>query len=164
MNKNMLSPLGFTFYVNKIPGFSHFCQSVTLPGINLGFTDRPTPFKSVPVYGDHIVFGEVTASFKVNEDLSNYIEIYNWMQGVGFPDEFNQFANIRNNGTNGQGIETDAYIMVHSSNMNPIMKIDIIDMFPTSLSDITMDSRDSQVEYVEATVTFKCLKYTFTPV
>lgn len=166
MNKNFLSPLGFTFHVKKLPGFTHFCQSVTLPGINLGFTDIPTPFKAVPVYGDHITHGEITATFKVNEDLSNYIEIYDWLQSIGFPDEFAQFRNAaaKERRLAGSGIESDAYIMIHSSNMQPLVRIDIQDMFPTNLSDITMDSRDSNVEYVEATVSFKCLRYQFTKV
>jgi len=32
------------------------------------------------------------------------------------------------------------------------------------LSDLTFDSRDTAVDYLEATASFKFLKYTFTPV
>jgi len=164
-NKNMLSPLGFSFHIKKLPEFNHFCQSVTLPGSTLGYTERATPFKTIPVYGDHLTFGELSAEFKVNEDMGNYIEIYNWLKGVGFPDEFQQYKTLANNKPeSGEGIESDAYIMVLSSNMQPIVRIDIEDMFPVSLSDLRWDSRDSAVEYIEATVQFKFLKYSFTSV
>jgi hypothetical protein len=163
-NKNMLSPLGFSFHVKKLPEFNHFCQSVTMPGATLGYTERPTPFKTVPVYGDHLTYGELTAEFKVNEDLGNYIQIYDWLKGIGFPDEFQQFKDISTDEKKlaGDGIESDAYIMVLSSNMQPVIRIDIEDMFPVSLSDLRWDSRDSSVEYIEATVSFKFLKYSFT--
>lgn len=165
-NKNMLSPLGFSFNIKKLPEFNQFVQSVTLPGINLGFTERPSPFKSIPVFGDHVTFTELSVTFKINEDLGNYIEVYNWMQGIGFPDKFDQHREIADPAKRitGDGLETDAYLMIMSSNMQPIIRIDIEDLFPVSLSDITLDSRDTQVEYIEATATFKFLKYSFTPV
>jgi hypothetical protein len=155
-NKNMLSPLGFSFHIKKLPEFNHFCQSVTMPGPELGYTERATPFKTIPVYGDHLVYGELTAEFKVNEDLGNYIEIYNWLQGVGFPDDFQQFKDISRPDAKleGSGVESDAYIMVLSSNMQPIVRIDIQDMFPVGLSELRWDSRDSGVEYIEAQVRF----------
>jgi hypothetical protein len=50
-----------------------------------------------------------------------------------------------------------------SSAMNPVMKIDFEDLFPVDLSGFTMDSRDTDIAYVEATATFKFKKYSFTP-
>ena len=164
INKNMLSPLGFTFNINKLPGFSEFVQSVTIPGVQLGFSERPSPFKQLPVYGDHLTYSELNATFKVNEDMSNYIEIFNWINGLGFPEGFEQYANLDtpDNNVSGSGVESDANIMVMSSAMNPIIRIDLQDLFPIALSDITMDSRDTNVEYIEATASFKFLTYRFT--
>ena len=62
----------------------------------------------------------------------------------------------------GEGIESDAYLMILSSNQNPIMKIDIEDLFPISISDLTFDSRDTNMDYLEASVNFKFKNYTFT--
>jgi hypothetical protein len=165
MNKNMLSPLGFSFNIKKLPEFNFFVQSVTLPGINLPFTEQPTPFKKIPIYGDHIDYGEMQVSFKINEDLGNYIEIFNWIRDLGFPNEYPEYARIAepNKQLTGDGIYSDAYLMILSSNQQPIIRIDIIDLFPTALSDITMDSRDTAIDYIEATVSFKFVNYTFTP-
>lgn len=166
MNKNMLSPLGFSFHIKKLPEFNFFVQSVTLPGVNFPPIDQPTPFKIVPRYGDHLVYGELAVTFKVNEDLGNYIELYNWLVGLSFPDNFDQYKNLAESDKQliGEGLESDSYLMIMSSAMNPLIRIDIEDLFPVALSDLTFDSRDTAVDYIEATASFKFLKYSFTPV
>lgn len=165
MNKNMLSPLGFSFNIQKLPEFNFFVQSITLPGITLPFTEQPTPFKKIPIYGDHIVYGELSVSFKVNEDLGNYIEIFNWIRGLGFPNEYPEYAQIsQEDPLTGGGVYSDAYLMVLSSNMQPTVRVDLIDVFPTALSDLSFDSRDGQVDYIEATVQFQFTNYTFTSI
>lgn len=166
MNKNMLSPLGFSFSIKKLPEFNFFVQSVTLPGVSFPPIDQPTPFKIVPRYGDHLVYGELSVTFKVNEDLGNYIELYNWLVGLSFPENFDQYKNLAESDKQliGEGLESDSYLMIMSSAMNPIIRVDIEDLFPVSLSDLTFDSRDTAVDYLEATASFKFLKYSFTPV
>lgn len=166
MNKNMLSPVGFSFHVKKLPELNFFVQSITFPGVNLPIVDQPTPFKAVPRIGDHLQYGELNVSFKINEDLGNYIEIYDWLKGLAFPDGFDQYADLAepNRQLTGDGLESDAYLMVLSSAMNPIMRIDFEDVFPISLGDFTMDTRDTSIEYIETTATFKFLRYTFAPV
>ena len=159
----MLSPLGFSFSIYKRPEFNFFVQSVTLPGIQLGTTDQPTPFKKIPIFGDHAEFGNMVVTFKVNEDLGNYIELYNWIYGLGFPTEYEEFAELRARNNIGEGLESDGTLMILSSNQQPIMKIDIEDMFPIGLSDLTMDSRDTTMEYLEATAEFRFKIYKFTP-
>ena len=166
MNKNFLSPVGFSFHIKKLPEFNFFVQSVTVPGLNLPMYDQPTPFKVIPRIGDHLQYGEISCTFKVNEDLGNYIEIHNWLIALGFPEEFSQYAELAtaDNQLSGDGIESDSYLMVMSSNMNPIMRIDFEDIFPTAIGDITFDTRDTGIEHIETTATFKFLKYSFTPV
>lgn len=162
LNKNMLSPLGFNFTIKKTPDMNFFVQSVVLPGIQLGQTEFPTPFKSMPVYGDHIVYGDLTVTFKVNEDLSNYIQIFNWITGIGFPDSGDQHKALVNVAPgSGEGIESDATLMILSSAMNPVVEVNIRDLFPTTLSDLEFNSRDTTLEYIEATATFRFLNYTF---
>lgn len=164
MNKNMLSPVGFNFHIRKLPELNFFVQSVSIPGVNLGYTEQPNPFKKLPVYGDHWEYnGELVVSFKINEDLGNYISIYEWLQSIAFPDTFEQFKKIAETDKTliGEGVESDGHINILSSAMNPIIRIDFEDMFPVSLTDITFDTKDSTIEYVEAQVGFKFKKYTW---
>lgn len=163
INKNMFSPTGFSFNIKRTENVNFFVQSVTLPGITLPFTEQPTPFKKIPVYGDHIDYSELDVTFKINEDMSNYLEIFDWITAIGFPDEFEQHAQIANKQKyTGEGIYSDGNITILSSAMNPIMRIDIIDMFPTALTPITVDTKDTEINYLEATASFKFSNYRFT--
>ena len=88
------------------------------------------------------------------------------MTGIGFPKEFDQFAEIANGDRQiaGNGLYSDGYLMILSSNMQPLRRIDFEDLFPVGLSDLAFDSQNSSVEYLEARVSFKFTNYTFTSV
>lgn len=160
-NKNFLSPLGFKFQINKLPDMNFFVQSVVLPSIDVGNFDQPTPFRMMPTVGDHLEYGDLEVTFRVNESMSNYIEIFNWMMGIGFPDNFDQRKDVQSQTiVSGQGLYSDATLTVLSSAMNPSVDILIKDLFPISLSSLRLDSTMVDVEYVEATVTFKFLNFT----
>lgn len=162
LNKNMLSPVGFNFSISRTPTMNFFVQSVSLPGVNLGFVEQPNPFKTLYQTGDHIQFDDITVSFKINEDLSNYIEIYDWIIALGFPENFDQYKSIKDQPSyTGESLRSDASLTILSSAMNPIVRIDIKDLFPVNLSPIEMNTRDSSIEYIEATAQFKFSTYSF---
>jgi len=83
VNKNFLSPLGFKFVIKKTPHINYFIQSVSLPDITLGDTYVPTPFTRIPIAGDHIEYGDLIFTFKVDESMKNYRELYNWITAIG---------------------------------------------------------------------------------
>ena len=93
-NPQFLSPVGFNFNIRKLPNVNYFVQAVNLPGVQLGETPLNTPFHIIPTPGDHITYGEMAVTFKVDEDMENYIELYNWMQYLGFPEGFNQAKQV----------------------------------------------------------------------
>ena len=160
LNKNMLSPVGFDFRINKTPDLNFFVQSVVLPGVNIGTYDMPTPFKTIPIPGDHITYGELDVTFKINETLSNYIEIFNWITGLGFPNDFDEYANLKNRPIfTGKGIESDATLTILSSAMNPIVRVEIKDLFPITITPLELSSTDTSIEYLNGTVSFRFLNY-----
>lgn len=161
-NKNFLSPLGFKFTIKKTPHVNYFVQSVNLPTIQLGDTAVPTPFRRMPIAGDHIDFGDLQITFKVDESMKNYIELFNWIKAIGFPDNFEQHKAVDPKFVkygSGEGVYSDATLVVMSSAMNPIHEIIFTELFPVSLTDFVFDSRNSDVEYIEATATFKFSKF-----
>lgn len=160
-NKNMLSPVGFRFNVNRLPEMNFFVQSVTLPGITMGGTEQPTPLRQVPIPGDRVTYSELDVSFKIDEDMINYISIFNWIRALGFPDDTEQYQQLDSESQLTGGIYSDGNLIILSSAMNPNIRIDIFDMFPISLSPIEMNTRDTSIEYLEATVSFRFLNYDF---
>lgn len=162
MNKNMLSPVGFSFQIRRLPTTNFFVQSVTLPGPSLGFVEVPNQFRPAQVYGDRIEYSELEVTFKINETMSNYIEIFDWMTGLGFPDNFDQYKRLKEKPAfSDERFYSDATLTILTSSMNPQIEIAFSDTFPVSLSPIIMTSTDTEIEYLEATASFRFQNYTF---
>lgn len=162
INKNMLSPLGFQLNIQRLPELNFFVQSITLPGITASTLDQQTPLRLVPTPGDKIEYSEMDVVFKVDEDMRNYISVFEWIRGLGFPDENQQFADLESQPNfSGRGIYSDASLLILTSAMNPNIRIEITDLFPTSLSAIEMSAINADVEYIEATASFRFLNYSF---
>ena len=165
-NKNFLSPLGFKFVIKKTPNVNYFVQSVNLPNVNLGEAVLPSPFKRIPIAGDHIEYGDLQITFKVDENMQNYLELFNWIKAIGFPDTFDQHKAVDPkyvSSYTGEGIYSDASLVILSSAMNPVHEVVFRDAFPVALTDFNFDARASDVEYVEATATFKFRTFDITP-
>ena len=94
-NLNQLNVVSFAVVFTKLPSVQYFCQRITLPTVVLGESNEATPFMNLPVEGDTLTFEALTLSFVVDEDLQNYIEIYNWMTALGFPRDYSQFRTLK---------------------------------------------------------------------
>ena len=93
-NRNFLSPVGFKFILTKYPKVDFFSTKANIPGINLGVAFQPTYLKDIPVPGDKLEFADLSLSFNVDENLENYLSVYNWMVGLGYPENVKQFDDL----------------------------------------------------------------------
>jgi len=156
VNKNFLSPLNFQFQIKRAPNINFFIQKVNIPEISLPETYHNNPFVKIPYAGDHMLYGTLSISFKVDEDFSNYLEIHNWIRGLGFPKGFEEYKAISEGNTLlGNGLRSDISLTVLNSSKNPNYEIVFIDGFPISLSSLEFLSTDRNVDYLEATVDFR---------
>lgn len=154
-NKNFLSPLGFKLSLLRAPNLTFNVQRINLPGISLSSLEVPNPFSLIPV-GGKVRYEELSVSFLVDEDLNNYLEIYNWMVGVGFPREFPQHKALSDQPKNsGRGLVSDMNLIILTSSKTPNISVDFIDAFPTAISDLNFSTTDTSVNYIEATVSFR---------
>lgn len=160
---NFLSPLIFRLQLKRTPNLTYFVQNVNLPGIHINPTQgHPNPFTNIPYPGDHVDFDELTVNFKVQENMADWLEIYNWMIGIGFPENHAQYAAI-DNALPGSGDEVKSDISLVVMNSERIPKFNIIfrDAFPITLSSIIFDQAQSDVNYATAACTFKYTLYEF---
>ena len=51
----------------------------------------PTPFKEIPVQGDHLTFDNLEITFLVDEKLENYRELHQWLVGIDFQKQEHNF-------------------------------------------------------------------------
>jgi hypothetical protein len=155
-NINFLSPAGYRFTLRRSPTTNFFITDINLPSFSLGFASVPSPFKRIELPGDQPEFGTLQITFKVDEDLANYLEIWNWLVKLGFPESFEQYAQLGNLNTGvGNGPVSDATLSILNSSMSTNLQVDFINLFPTSISELNFSSASTDINYVAATVDFK---------
>ena len=158
INTSFLSPIGFKFQLNNFPAVNYFCQSATLPGISISAIDVPTALKTIAIAGDEVNFEELSIKFIVDENMKNWLAIYDWIIGLGFPTEEGQ-AKYKKLSENSE-LTTDATLTVLTGNMNPQINFIFQECFPLNLSSIAFDSGGTDIDYVTADVSFRYDVYT----
>ena len=153
VNTSFLSPIGFKFQLNNFPEVNYFCQSATLPGISISAIDVPTALKTIAIAGDEVNFEELSIKFIVDENMKNWLSIYDWIIGLGFPTKEGQekYKKLSENSE----LTTDATLTVLTGNMNPQINFIFQECFPLSLSSIAFDSGGTDIDYVTADVSFR---------
>jgi hypothetical protein len=162
-NKSFLSPIGFQFGIQKLPHVNYFCTAAGIPDISLGQVDTiDNTFIKLPTPGDKLTFGALNITFQVDEDLKNFKEIYDWMIGLGFPDNFQQSAAIGRTLTTAGEIYSDASLIILTGGNTPNIEVKYIDVYPVSLSALDFDLQATDIDYLKATATFAYRKYDLT--
>jgi hypothetical protein len=114
--------------------------------------EKPTPFNMMYETPDKLRYENFNFSFIIDEKMNNYLEIYNWIKGITFPQNYDQFKEINESK---EGRFSDISVLVLNSNKNPSINVTYRNCFPISLSEITLDTTSSDLVYPEATVTFQ---------
>jgi hypothetical protein len=156
-NINLVSPVGFRFNIEYLPQTNWFLTSVSLPGISLGEIAQPTPFMQAQVPGNDLTWEPLNITFLVDEDLNCWREMYDWLTGVGFPNNYDEYKNQKAD----KQIYSDATLTILNSNMNANYIVQFGDLFPTSLSEVSFDSASADIEGIKATATFRYLTYKY---
>jgi len=178
---DFLRPNSFRFLIQSLPKVTYFCQAATLPSISLGFVVQSTPLVDIPRPGEKINFGEFNIKFMIQEDMANYIELYNWMVALGFPENHTQFqqrftqqsfrmpepgagdatVNARPAIRSSDLTEySDASLLVMDSDNLPVARLNFMDCFPTSLSGVEFDISTGNTQYFTAQATFRYRMFT----
>jgi len=154
---NQLNVVSFETNFLRMPTTNFFCQRVNIPSVALGNAILPTAFSSAPIEGDRLVFENLSIGFYVNEDLSNYMEVYNWLIAIGFPDEFPQF-NLNGDAisadTSYSTMKSDMNVIIQTNKTNPNYNVTFKDTFPTSLGEISLDATATDLQPIVVDATF----------
>jgi len=144
---------------------NYFCTSATIPDISLGETTPvDNPFVRLPIPGDKLTFGRLDLTFRVDEDMKNFREIYDWLISLGYPDNFGQRGALGRTQSSVGEVYSDGSLVITSSNMQPNIEIKFTDMYPASLTALEFDVEVTDIEYLKATVSFAYRKYEITTI
>jgi len=161
-----LKPNSYRMIFHNIPKVSYFCQTATIPGVNLGSATQPTKFLDVPVVGDKLVYDPVTIQFIIDAEMKNWQELHTWITGIGFPNDHQEFNDLRASGTQKSlsqkltklneesGVYADATLTILTAKSNPYMTVTFSDIYPIALSAIQMDATITEVNYLTCNATF----------
>ena len=160
-NQNFLSPLGAKFEIKRLPTVNFFVQQVALPSIQMGEVEVPTPFTKIRKPGDQIMYSDLVLTYRVDEDLKSYLEMYDWMRSIMRVDGFDDATAWDNEKSpmSEERVYSDGTLTMMNSAMNPNVQVDFKDLYPSSISELPFVTTMSDVDYVECTVTFKYTKY-----
>jgi hypothetical protein len=165
-NTNLLNPTNFKFSLKRVPNLAYFCLGVSLPGwthptINIptGVPGGKAIFKTS---SESVSHGEATFRFLVNEDMSNYNEVFKWAKQCA---GLNDFA-IGND----QKVESlswrnwmseEGYLLILSNRKKPLFRITFRGLFPTSISDIVFKANETEATPITATVNMAFTYYSY---
>jgi hypothetical protein len=156
-NTNYLQPTKFLLTFGRIPTVQYFCQSVNIPGVNLG--QAPLNFPGVDVYapGNKITYNQLSVNFTIDESLKSWSELHSWFRSIASPegtDERNRLSAEQSNRTTGPKAYSDATLTILSALNNPVARIHYYNVFPITLSDVLFDTKQSADDILTADAVF----------
>ena len=164
-NRNFLSGVGFKFNLSKFPKVDFFSNSARIPELNLELTRQPSYLKNIDVPGERLTYGDLTLRFLVDENMENYLSVYNWLTGLGFPETTKEFKELTTD-KDGQKDPKEAFcdgsLRILNSNYREVGKVKFLDLFPTSLTSLDFDATNTDIQYFTAEATFKYTIYKLT--
>jgi hypothetical protein len=162
-NTNLLQQTKFLLLFSRAPNAQYFCQEVNIPGITLSEAVQPTPFVDLYRPGDKISYDTFDISFIINEDLSAWTDIHDWIRGMAFPDNFTEYDNIKNLSPFISNTKTpqysDASLQINTALNNKKLIIEFSDMFPINLSAINFTTTDENNTTMTARASFRFTQY-----
>ena len=178
-NRNFLSPIGFKFSVNKLRGVDFFCQSASIPAMQLASADSYTRFNKIPNPGDEIQYEDLFIKFLIDENMKNWYQVHDWMRELGTPYSSEEFTmsrgtlksvnkeikplkgKISHSGQWEDQWRSDCSLFVLSSNYQPVAEFVFHDAWPTTLSTVNFDASVPDINYFTAEMSMKYTYYDY---
>jgi hypothetical protein len=129
----------------------YFVQSVSHPGASVNPVELPVRrITSVPLAGDKITFTEVSFTIILDEDLTSYTEMMDWLTRIVNDGQVSGLERATKFPT-----YSDITLHVLSSHNNTTKKIVYKDCIPISLGNIEFTSTTGDVTYLTFEASFR---------
>ena len=168
-------PTKFKFQTTKLPRVEFNCIQANIPGITLTEIQQPTRLIPIKIPGNDLTFENLNITFIVDEDLTNYRSVHDWMAGLSQMDSDEKYRALISDGkdrmprsqqnnstdagrvtsaTNDGAIFSDSKLIILSARNTPLVELTFTDCYPLSLSALEYNQNATDVEYLQATVSF----------
>lgn len=145
-NKNYLNPTGFRLAIDSTlyPNTEYFCSAVSHPDVFVGEGTLNIPGLNSFIPGDAVSYGTLSVSIIIDEDMTSYIEMVNWLKSVV---------------TSSESVTRDITLQVLSSHSNVSKSIRYKDAFPTNIAQLAFTA--AAEEYLTFDVSFRYSEFFF---
>lgn len=152
-NINFLNSNYFKFDLGRIPDFTYFVQSASVPSLVARYANQPSNLGVFPkIPAGNYIFEPLEVGFNISANMKNWIDIYNWMKGIGnLKDDFTQYTY---HGSGNSHVFSDASLIITNSAYSPISKIIFKYVFPISLGSLAFSTQNTSTNPVTCTVQF----------
>jgi len=169
-NRNDLYPNRFKFTINRAPKVSFSCNTANIPSMTLGNAVQPTSLgKNIPLPGNKISYEDFNLRFIVDESLENYMQIYNWIKGLAYPESLQQIFDLQ---TSNEKIDhkiqsqlnlySDGTLQILTSHQRPNFQVKFYDLYPYDLTTLLFDATETNPSPFTAEAKFKYTYYEIT--
>lgn len=150
-NINYLQPTGFKLIMDRkhFPNLTFFATSVSHPSISLSATNISFRRADIKIAGDKLTFGELQCNIIMDEDMTAYQEMYDWMKALVETSE----TSPRDRSDTVRPSSADISLIALTSNNNQVKNIRYIDAVPTALGDVSFETVGGD-NYITFPVTF----------
>lgn len=149
MDTNFLYANRFKLILPRAPNLEFMLTDFTIPDIALSPATQPTPITVINHPGDQIDFTALNIGFNLQESLSGYMELFNWMMDTSMLRESNRKTLI-----NDKKLTTDIIISILDSSYNPKQNVIFYDAFPIHLTGWRFDSKITEPQPIMTSASF----------
>ena len=148
---NPLLPSYYRFSIARLPNTTYFCQSASLPTVTMSEVIMPTPFMAVK-NPSKLDFDELSITFVIDEDMNNWLEIFNWMRSSTNVENYEEFRSPNTH-------LSTANLIILNSAKNPKINVTFEGLYPRTLGSVDFTSTMIDPEPFQCTATFAYRNY-----
>ena len=145
---NYLNPTNFRVVVPRLPKFTYFIQSITVPSLSMSSIDvgfKGFPRTSVPSAID--ITDQIILTFIVDEDMKNWQDIYDWMTAI-VPSKEND------GGVKVVDPYSEIIVLIYNAQKKLNKKITYSSCHPVNLGSFDMNSTATSIDPIILTANF----------
>lgn len=158
-NQNLAQVTKFQLNFSRVPHLNFFCTKVNIPGVSIKPLPQPTAFIDLHVPGNKLEYDTFDIQFLVDEDYRSWFDVHDWIRGMAFPTDFEEYQNLKNQSRYQPEIKpvqySEASLSIFTNKNNPNLMIHFREVFPVSLSSIGFDVELNADTIITATASFK---------
>lgn len=139
-----LNPRNFTvtFATEQFKNIDFYVKTANIPDVNTGTLEQSFTNQTLPLPGNNMTWGELSITFLVDEEMSNYKAIFDWLLKAQTDDTFA----LDNN---------DIILTVFTAQGNRVYDFIFTNCFPSDVTSLTFETTTPDDVPLECTVTFK---------